>query len=394
MLQISSLANAPVTAAPPGAAPSRLPAVGFDMLLPELPGTVVSVLPRHDDAETGTDLPANAEGEDEPGVPTLWVVPPFWPAVCPPVDAAKGEARAGVPIAVAVTMPIVATPPAANVITDATLAASLPKPTVAATAIPATPPPPNPLTPIVAHTARLESAPAPTPPLAEPDLATSPKATAIEPARDVAADRAIPPAAIGPRAGELEPAPLPRVAPAAQMFAAALHQAARDERRPAGSDSATPLVASATDLVPHAVAATGSSPGPALDMARDTWPTKMIERIELLREAVDAADTRIRLVPDKLGTIDVALRRDGDTVAVQFTAHQPETRQLLADAQPRLAELADARGLRLSTQTGGTSDSAGGQQNPPPRCAAPASSIAPPHAPSHDADAVDDDRIA
>ncbi|OWK30734.1 flagellar hook-length control protein FliK [Sphingomonas mucosissima] len=148
------------------------------------------------------------------------------------------------------------------------------------------------------------------------------------------------------------PAHMGPVAPAAQMFAAAIHRAARDERRAETPAGLIPGIAPATDLAPHAVAAVENSRHAALDMAREAWPTRMIERIEMIRDAMDAVDTSIRLVPDKLGTIDVSLRRDGDAVAVHFHAQQAETRQLLAEAQPKLAELAEAKGLKLSAQAG------------------------------------------
>jgi len=86
----------------------------------------------------------------------------------------------------------------------------------------------------------------------------------------------------------------------------------------------------------------------------------MIERIEILRDAADAGDTRIRLVPDALGAIDVSLKQDGDTVHVHFHAEQGATRALLQEAQPRLVELAEARGLKLGQ--GGLGDSAGNGQ--------------------------------
>ncbi len=149
----------------------------------------------------------------------------------------------------------------------------------------------------------------------------------------------------------LQPAEANRIAPAAQVFAAAIQQVVREERRPAAAEQAIVAIAPTTDLAAHAVTAAESSRHAALDMARDTWPAKMIERIEMLRDAANANDTSIRLVPDRLGTIDVSLRRDGDTVAVHFQAQHAETRQLIAEAQPRLADMAEARGLRLSTQT-------------------------------------------
>lgn len=96
----------------------------------------------------------------------------------------------------------------------------------------------------------------------------------------------------------------------------------------------------------------------ALDTTREDWPQRLIDRVDAARDAANAADTRIRLVPEALGKIDIALRQDGDTLHVHFTADQAATRDLLNQAQPRLAELAEARGLRLG-QTGvdgGSSD--------------------------------------
>lgn len=88
----------------------------------------------------------------------------------------------------------------------------------------------------------------------------------------------------------------------------------------------------------------------------------MIERIAALRDGVEAADTRIRLAPENLGTVDVSIRRDGDRLQVHFTAENPATRQLLADAAPRLAELAEARGLKLGQSS---VDSGSGERGQP-----------------------------
>lgn len=199
-----------------------------------------------------------------------------------------------------------------------------------------------------------------------------------------------------PRADQ---SPIPqRVAPAAQMFAAAIQRAVRADRRPAEPALAAPLLGDAAPLVMPTVAAAENSRHAALDMARATWPGAMIERIERLRDAADAADTSIRLVPDRLGAIDVSLRRDGDTVAVQFTAQAAETRQLLVDAQPRLSEMAEAKGLRLSLHAG-DGGTAGGQsqshaQSQPQQQRAAAPSINRMRAPSSDAAAAAADRVA
>lgn len=139
------------------------------------------------------------------------------------------------------------------------------------------------------------------------------------------------------------------VASAAQVFGAAIEAASRGRDEPADH----------TQMVgPGSLAAPTATPGVApvaqtdqqspLDMRHERWPSAMIERIEVLRDAANATDTRIRLIPDALGTIDLAVRKDGDTLHVHFTAEQLATRTLLQDAQPRLAELAEARGLKLS----------------------------------------------
>jgi flagellar hook-length control protein FliK len=121
-----------------------------------------------------------------------------------------------------------------------------------------------------------------------------------------------------------------------------------------------------------AVGPAGDARHGALDMRRDDWPQAMIDRIEALRDAADATSTRIRLVPDALGKVDVSLRHDGDAVHVHFSADAAATRALIADAQPRLAEAAQARGLRLGQATvdAGGGDT-GRQQQQQPAAAPP-----------------------
>jgi len=158
---------------------------------------------------------------------------------------------------------------------------------------------------------------------------------------------------------QASPAPLPTAAVAfgAARFAVQQNERREDPLAPAGPTSATATAA----LAPAPIAAPAVS-GP-IDVRHERWPTTMIERIEIIRtavaEAADAADTRIRLIPDALGAIDVDVRRDGDTLHVRFTADQPQTRALLHDAQPRLAEAAEQRGLKLGQTSIGAD--AGGQ---------------------------------
>ncbi|KQM74232.1 flagellar hook-length control protein FliK [Sphingomonas sp. Leaf20] len=136
------------------------------------------------------------------------------------------------------------------------------------------------------------------------------------------------------------------VASAAHVFGAAIQAAAHGRDEPADTPAIGPLAAPAA--TPAIASIAPSDPQAPLDMRHERWPTAMIERIEVLRDAANATDTRIRLIPDALGAIDVSVRKDGDTLHVHFNAEQAATRTLLQDAQPRLAELADARGLKLS----------------------------------------------
>lgn len=170
-------------------------------------------------------------------------------------------------------------------------------------------------------------------------------------------------------------APKPEVAatsvvaqPAAHAFARAI---AQTQARPTRIESPTDV----TDITTATQASAAGDARPvvlaprALDTTREDWPQRLIDRVEAARDAANAADTRIRLVPEALGKIDIALRQEGATLHVHFSADQAATRDLLAQAQPRLAELAEARGLRLG-QTGvdgGSSD----QPRRQPMAAAP-----------------------
>lgn len=183
-------------------------------------------------------------------------------------------------------------------------------------------------------------------------------------------------------------------APAGVVFAARLAaQAGRDqEQPPLVRPQGEPLgIAGVAEM--GGVAAPASSGGPALDMAQHGWPEAMIERIEALRDAADAADTSIRLLPDALGSVEVGLRQEGETLHVRFTAAEAQTRALLQDAQPRLAEAAEARGLRLG-QTSVDAGASGQPQGEPRQPPADAGSRRPAPASADTDDANTDDRIA
>ncbi|MEG8053104.1 flagellar hook-length control protein FliK [Sphingomonas aerolata] len=187
-----------------------------------------------------------------------------------------------------------------------------------------------------------------------------------------------------PPAAATQPQP-GTVASAAQVFGAAIQAAAQRRDEPRLQDDTTLLAPLAAAGTVHALAPTMDVQAP-LDMRQERWPAAMIERIDILRDAANATDTRIRLIPDALGTIDVSVRRDGDTVHVHFAAEQAATRSLLQEAQPRLTELADARGLKLSQ---GSVDTGAGQQQQ--RTATPHQPSAPARARAGTATAPDTD---
>jgi flagellar hook-length control protein FliK len=113
----------------------------------------------------------------------------------------------------------------------------------------------------------------------------------------------------------------------------------------------------------------------------------------MLRDGADANDTRIRLVPDALGAVDVSVRKDGDRIHVHFAAENRASAQLLSDAQPRLADLAEARGVKLGQTSVDTGTDPNRGQTRQQR-AEPAQPIRPARAIRADGSPASDSRIA
>jgi len=239
----------------------------------------------------------------------------------------------------------------------------------------------------------MEGEPLPAPAL--PNAGDGTGAETVEPeldaaqAPDLQPERALP---------EAEPAPIklsvavpvtqpatveaPATAPtqlAAALFAAAPAVATPSETRrtlmqdllPAGAPRAF------NDIVrPHAVAAPADVQQNMLDMRRQEWMGQMVDHVEAMRDASPAREMRLSLSPEALGKVDVSIRHDGDRIHVHFATETPATRQLLADAQPRLSELAEARGVKLgqtSVDGGGAGQGSARQphDNPRPQPLAP-----------------------
>lgn len=188
-------------------------------------------------------------------------------------------------------------------------------------------------------------------------------ATADAPQRRATGPTAPPPVPLGTTAASSTQAAT-SVQPAAQIFANAIRAAALDLPDDAPAPVPLALTGSAPEVARTVQAMSGAGQTP-LDMRREDWPGTMIERIAALRDSAETSDTRMRLSPDNLGTIDVSIRREGDRLHVHFAAEAQATRQMLADAAPRLAELADARGIKLG-QTSVDSGSGGAQQQQTP----------------------------
>jgi flagellar hook-length control protein FliK len=120
-----------------------------------------------------------------------------------------------------------------------------------------------------------------------------------------------------------------------------------------------------------AVAAMAQGDGGTLDTRHQAWTSQMIDKIEALRDAAPLRETKISLMPEGLGKLDISIRQDDAGMHVAFNTDTQAARQLITDAQPKLAEIAQERGVRIvsssvesnATGTGsGSSSSASNSQ--------------------------------
>ena len=260
-------------------------------------------------------------------------------------------------------------------------------------------PAPPPADPALAAMATLAGAAAPAPAAIDTPALPAAKATLAMDAPAILAKDAKTSAETALPIARPDPTQPATPTPALQAFAAAMRAGMKvDDGRTTRKDDidalapvgATPL---SLETVRHAVAATGATQDQTLDTRRENWPSTMVDHIEALRDAADATSSRIRVVPDALGTIDLSVKRDGDTIHVHFDAAQSATRTLLMDAQPRLAEIAQSRGLRLG-DTGVGGDASGAQQQRPPAQSVPTTPIPAMTRATDVASVADDTRIA
>lgn len=356
-----ALPQTPAEAAPTGLRSAGRPLASAKPSLPGVgrPDPVVPVA--HDDPAPVAPARDSVADDDDLPEPTLepslaWLLPP---APLPRVMLGLVKPR-----------PIAAPTPPAETPTAAQVAPGSPVPLAAADPVPAEPAPravPRPVLPLDA--ARPDVQPGTTSPTT-PDRTTpqnlSPSGSVADrsptdpPAPRQVQFAAQPAVPATPAPPPIAPPPIVRASTGAAL-AASRTPALPAERR---DDAAAPAIQPATNAVPTAVVAPSGGPQAGLDLTRDPGLHRMIDRIVTLREAAaehgEARDTRIRLIPDALGPIDIAVRRDGDAVSVHFTASEASAARLIADAQPRLNELADARGVRIDRTTVDTGSASGG----------------------------------
>lgn len=310
---------------------------------------------RQDDAATGKALP---EKDDDKGDPALAWLLSVAPIALPAANPAKPVTATAVtaPLTPSTATPQPALPLTVASDTPQTQAGAAPAPAASQTlpemqSQPAATPIPVALQPIPAAPITIDPTFAAA--LDVPSSTPAAKLATTVADRSTAPQGAAPPIQIAmPPAAPVTLASLALAnAPMPALFALAM----APERKPGDGEGSQPggLTAAATLLTPadavQLVAKPGQAERQALDMGRQDWPQKMIDRIEALRDDANANDTSIRLKPDALGRIDVSLRTHADgAVTVRFAAEQPTTRALLADAAPQLNAAAEARGIRLT----------------------------------------------
>ena len=358
-----------------------------------------------------------------PGLPTPVTVG-VPPAVVPlPAKTAGLETEAAspaaMPIALAMTVPAPVMPkpaaepsiaPTAVVQAARTMVADAIRAGVRIEPVPLPAAPAQPMAPIAlpanwqAQAAPVVAVAAPVPLTAALPIVTDSRPVTPPPVEGVTEPaRPVPSAMVDQRPAAL-PQPLPPAGPDPAAVPA-LAAAVTAVTQPVGRDHesaepADPLAGLAPSAAAQPVATIAPATGgerSMLDLTQERWPQAMVAHIERLRDAADAADTRIRLVPDALGAIDIGVRQEGETLHVHFTAAEAQTRSLLQEAQPRLAEAAEQRGLKLGQTSVGqnqTDGSAGQRQPQSQHQAAPTPRPASPPRTASARDGDDDARLA
>jgi len=88
------------------------------------------------------------------------------------------------------------------------------------------------------------------------------------------------------------------------------------------------------------------APFPAPDLHADNFPDAIGTHIQWLAEH-KIGHAHLQLTPQDLGPLEVRLKLDGDQLQAHFTSAEPDVRQAMEHALPRLRELLGEHGLNL-----------------------------------------------
>lgn len=122
--------------------------------------------------------------------------------------------------------------------------------------------------------------------------------------------------------------------------------------------------ASTTTLKPEQPATVNNAQSPLL-LTREQAGEQVHERINMMM-AKNLKYVDIRLDPPELGKIQIKLTINQDQASVQFTVNNPQTRDIVEQAMPRLREMLQQQGLQLaqsSVQQESSQQFSGNQNN-------------------------------
>ncbi len=163
------------------------------------------------------------------------------------------------------------------------------------------------------------------------------------------ADEARPEAARVEARGQLQTAAAPIAIQTAAPVPASVIPTAAEQPQPALSPiTSLPVVTKAeVGGTAEATRSTDLAVERQLDLARDSeWLDRLAR--DIARAGASDTPLRFRLHPQTLGHLQVELQQGDRGTAVRLTVETEAARQLLADAQPRLAAEARAQGVRIA----------------------------------------------
>ncbi len=120
---------------------------------------------------------------------------------------------------------------------------------------------------------------------------------------------------------------------------------AGDASQNAGTNFASALAAQ-EKLHGNVATRTDNSQSVAVPFNDPRWAQQMGERVVWLARG-DVQSAQINITPPQMGPIQINIKMNGDQMSAQFVAVNPEVRQALDDAMPRLREMLSGAGINL-----------------------------------------------